>query len=258
MSRLVDIVDTTTRDGNQSLWSATGLITPDVLSIAPMMDRVGFHALDFTSSTHMAVSVRFHQEDPAATFDNPHGKIIINDGRNHLLMTQHRYDMITVDPAPPIWGVGMVNLHTQEFFELARDRLTDGGVMLMWALSNERDDFLRILAAYRRAFPYVTVFKGAYYTAFHLLGSTRPIHIDRRRAEAIFALPAVRADVNEIVTGQLTVQKILDLEVAGNVEVDEAIKGIDPLTDDHPTLEYRFLRGFTPRPFEFPSTHRRP
>jgi oxaloacetate decarboxylase alpha subunit len=64
MTELVDIVDTTTRDGNQSLWSATGLTTPDVLSIAPTMDRVGFHALDFTSSTHMGVSVRFHREDP--------------------------------------------------------------------------------------------------------------------------------------------------------------------------------------------------
>jgi oxaloacetate decarboxylase (Na+ extruding) subunit alpha len=61
---VVDFVDTTTRDGNQSLWSATGLTTPDVLAIAPAMDRVGFHALDFTSSTHMAVSVRFHREDP--------------------------------------------------------------------------------------------------------------------------------------------------------------------------------------------------
>jgi oxaloacetate decarboxylase alpha subunit len=61
---LVEIVDTTTRDGNQSLWSATGLTTPDVLDIAPAMDRVGFRALDFTSSTHMSVSVRFHNEDP--------------------------------------------------------------------------------------------------------------------------------------------------------------------------------------------------
>jgi oxaloacetate decarboxylase alpha subunit len=60
----VEIVDTTIRDGNQSLWSATGLTTPDVLAIAPTMDRVGFRALDFTSSTHMAVSVRFHREDP--------------------------------------------------------------------------------------------------------------------------------------------------------------------------------------------------
>jgi oxaloacetate decarboxylase alpha subunit len=62
--RTIGFVDTTTRDGNQSLWSATGLTTPDVLSIAPTLDRVGYHALDFTSSTHMAVSVRFHREDP--------------------------------------------------------------------------------------------------------------------------------------------------------------------------------------------------
>ena len=61
---LVEIVDTTTRDGNQSLWGATGLTTRDVLAIAPTMDRVGFHAVDFTSSTHMAVAVRFHHEDP--------------------------------------------------------------------------------------------------------------------------------------------------------------------------------------------------
>jgi oxaloacetate decarboxylase (Na+ extruding) subunit alpha len=64
VSRLVNFIDTTTRDGNQSLWSATGLRTPDVLAIAPTMDRVGYHGLDFTSSTHMAVSVRFHREDP--------------------------------------------------------------------------------------------------------------------------------------------------------------------------------------------------
>jgi oxaloacetate decarboxylase (Na+ extruding) subunit alpha len=64
MSSLVDIVDTTTRDGQQSLWGAMGMTAPDVLAIAPTIDRVGFHAVDFTSSTHMAVSVRFFREDP--------------------------------------------------------------------------------------------------------------------------------------------------------------------------------------------------
>jgi oxaloacetate decarboxylase (Na+ extruding) subunit alpha len=61
---VIGFIDTSTRDGNQSLWSATGLRTPDVLGVAPALDRVGYHALDFTSSTHMAVSVRFHREDP--------------------------------------------------------------------------------------------------------------------------------------------------------------------------------------------------
>ena len=64
MSGVVEIVDTTTRDGNQSLWSATGLTTSDIVAIAPTLDRVGFAAVDFTSSTHMAVAVRFHREDP--------------------------------------------------------------------------------------------------------------------------------------------------------------------------------------------------
>jgi oxaloacetate decarboxylase (Na+ extruding) subunit alpha len=61
---MIEFVDTTLRDGNQSLWSLTGLTTPDVLGVAPALDRVGYHALDFTSSTALAVSVRFHKEDP--------------------------------------------------------------------------------------------------------------------------------------------------------------------------------------------------
>ena len=49
----VEIVDTTTRDGNQSLWGATGLTGRETLAIAPVMERVAFHALDFTSITFM-------------------------------------------------------------------------------------------------------------------------------------------------------------------------------------------------------------
>ncbi|MGE4124882.1 MAG: hypothetical protein AB7E59_06445 [Pusillimonas sp.] len=60
----VQFIDTTLRDGNQSLWGATGLTTAMMLEIAPVLDQVGYHALDFSTSTHMAVTVRFHKEDP--------------------------------------------------------------------------------------------------------------------------------------------------------------------------------------------------
>jgi oxaloacetate decarboxylase (Na+ extruding) subunit alpha len=60
----IQLVDTSLRDGNQSLWGATGLTTARILQIVPIMDRVGFRALDFTSSTHMGISVRTHREDP--------------------------------------------------------------------------------------------------------------------------------------------------------------------------------------------------
>lgn len=57
-------VDVTTRDGNQSLWDATGIRTGMILSITPVMDKVGFRAIDFTSSINMGVSVHWHKENP--------------------------------------------------------------------------------------------------------------------------------------------------------------------------------------------------
>ncbi len=60
----IKLVDVSIRDGNQSLWGATGLNTAQILQIAPAMERVGFHACDFTSSTTMAVAIRYFQNNP--------------------------------------------------------------------------------------------------------------------------------------------------------------------------------------------------
>lgn len=60
----LQLVDVSFRDGNQSLWGATGFTTAQVLAVAPLLDRVGFRALDFTSSTAMGVAVRVQRENP--------------------------------------------------------------------------------------------------------------------------------------------------------------------------------------------------
>lgn len=60
----IKLVDVSIRDGNQSLWGATGLNTAQILQIAAAMDRVGFHACDFTSSTTMAVAIRYFRNNP--------------------------------------------------------------------------------------------------------------------------------------------------------------------------------------------------
>lgn len=62
----IRLVDVSVRDGNQSIWGATGLNASQILQIAPIMDRVGYQAIDFTSSTHMGVCVRVHKENPWA------------------------------------------------------------------------------------------------------------------------------------------------------------------------------------------------
>lgn len=60
----IQLVDVSIRDGNQSTWGATGLNTPQCLQIAPVINRVGFRAIDFAASTHMGVAVKYYREDP--------------------------------------------------------------------------------------------------------------------------------------------------------------------------------------------------
>src|SRR5215475_5227193 len=85
----IQLVDVSIRDGNQSLWGATGLSTPQVLQIAPVLNRVGFRALDFTSSTAMGVSVRTFRENPWERIRLTHAAM--PDTRLQLIGTGFRF-----------------------------------------------------------------------------------------------------------------------------------------------------------------------
>ena len=59
----IHFVDTTLRDGQQSLW-ALGMRTGAMLSIAEQMDRVGFESLEFFVSIMIKKYVRELKENP--------------------------------------------------------------------------------------------------------------------------------------------------------------------------------------------------
>ena len=58
----IRIVDSSARDGIQSLW-AVRLTGPELLSIAPVMDRVGFEGIEFGGPTIWQYFARFLKED---------------------------------------------------------------------------------------------------------------------------------------------------------------------------------------------------
>jgi oxaloacetate decarboxylase alpha subunit len=59
----ITFVDTTLRDAHQSLWNGQ-MTTAMMLPIAPVMDQVGFEALDFMALISMDWSIRNQQENP--------------------------------------------------------------------------------------------------------------------------------------------------------------------------------------------------
>ncbi len=85
----------------------------------------------------------------------------VDDGRFFLLTTAKRYDLITSEPPPPKHA-GVVNLYTQEFFELVRNRLAEGGINTHWlpAHALTYDDTRAIVRAYCEAFHDCTLWKG--------------------------------------------------------------------------------------------------
>jgi spermidine synthase len=201
---------------------------------------------------------RIHQPDPARTFEDPRGRIHINDGRNFLQVTRQRYDMITVDPAPPIYSLGQGNIQSREFYQLISDRLTDAGVAEAWMVANSGGDFVRTLAAFRAVFPHVAVFRGMKYPAYHVLGSRSPIRFSEARIQRLVAEPRVLADLSERGASFFTPQLLRSLWVTDETGVDEVIRGVEPLTDDRPVLEYRTLRGLRTELYRFPESAVRP
>ena len=64
----VKIVDTSLRDGHQSL-IATRLSTADILPIAEILDKAGYHALEVWGGATFDACLRFLNEDPWERLD---------------------------------------------------------------------------------------------------------------------------------------------------------------------------------------------
>ena len=59
----IRFVDTTIRDGHQSLW-AENMTTGMMLPVAKRLDDAGFEAIELLSSSHMKKCVKELKEDP--------------------------------------------------------------------------------------------------------------------------------------------------------------------------------------------------
>jgi spermidine synthase len=166
--------------------------------------------------------------------------LVVNDGRNHLLVTTNRYDVITSDPFEPVVA-GAASLYTVDHFRLTRSRLAAGGVMAQFLPLYEmsRADFQMILRSFLRVFPRSCLFFTGCDTI--LLGLTDGAKFHLPTAAEKFSLPAVRASLAEI--GIDRPERLLDMLVMdiepGQTVVDDGLV----ITDNQPTIEFTAPRS---------------
>jgi spermidine synthase len=91
--------------------------------------------------------------------EDPRLKVIVQDGRNHLALTNETYDVIVSEPSNP-WMAGLANLYSREFFENVKERLAGNGIFVQWIHSYEMDwpTFALVGRTFASVFPQSVLF----------------------------------------------------------------------------------------------------
>src|SRR6185503_12655890 len=110
-------------------------------------------------SPEVAVAARLFSRFNRGALDDPRLTLRVADGRNHLLRTDRRYDVIISEPSNP-WMAGVSSLFTRDFFLLARSRLAAGGVFCQWThvYNMHSRDLRSVVAGFTDAFPSSALF----------------------------------------------------------------------------------------------------
>lgn len=171
----------------------------------------------------------------------PNVNVRIDDGRNHLWLTEERYDIVTADTIQPIHA-GAGNLYSREYFELSKRVLRDGGVTVQWIGHREDQHYRLIMRTFLAAYPNATLWADGGI----MIGSVEPLALDRQVFERRFPTPEARAPLEA--AGLASFDALLARFTAGPDEMRRFVGDGPLLTDDRPLLEYhRSLRNSGPQ-----------
>jgi spermidine synthase len=206
-------------------------VTADALLHGPNVKRVDvvdiskevFHLADFYSGTNYSNPLR-----------DPRVHAIVQDGRFFLQASPQQYDIITGEPPPPKVA-GSVNLYTQEFFSLMKNRLKEGGIATFWLPINQVkvDEAKAILRAFHNAFPNALVWASAdqQWIMMGIKGPGRRLSEEELRR--LWSEPAAAGQELRRV-GVEVPQQLAALFLMDGDEIDRITREVAPLTDNYP------------------------
>lgn len=190
----------------------------------------------------------FFHSDASQVLSSPLAHVVVDDGRRYLERTTRQYDVITIDPPPPVEAAGSSLLYSEDFYSVVRERLRPGGILQQWLPSGDREDLAAVALALRRSFPHVRVFTYAgnakQNPGFHFLASDQPI--PRRSADELARRLPAAAAADLVEWGPETAAQDQFGVLLFEMPIDQfiALSPTTPaLSDDRPINEYYLLRS---------------
>jgi spermidine synthase len=173
---------------------------------------------------------------------DPRLRVVVGDGRNHLLLTDRRYDVLISEPSNP-WMAGVSALFTRDFFALARARLAEGGLFCQWAhiYNMAPADLLTVVASFTDVFPKAALFLLNEGDVLLLGGRGELPRPDAALLAARMSAPSVREDLAGVHVK--SVFGLASLFALGPPDLAAWAGGAARHTDDRPVLEFRAPRS---------------
>lgn len=215
-------------------------VTAGAVSIDPRVETETI--VEIEPIVPSAVLAHFGDHNEGVLLD-PKVRVVIDDGRHHLLSAGETYDAITSDPLDP-WVRGAAALYTREFFELVKSRLRPGGVFTLFVqLYQTSDAAVRSqLATFFEVFPHGLVIGntlGGLGYDLVLLGQPGPTVIDVDAIARRLELPefeSVRASLAAVGIG--TVPELFASCVGDADGLRDFLSGAEFTTDRNLRLQY--------------------
>ena len=168
---------------------------------------------------------------------DPRLRMINDDGRNFLALSDETYDLITSEPPPPMAG-GVYRLYSREYYEQVLTHLSPDGFMSQWLpIGQLPNDAIELVArTFVAVFPYSLLFEGAGHHLI-LLGSRSPVRFERL-SERFYQSDRVRADLLRI--GLSTPAALVDRVIRNDAELRSRLGPGRVLSDQRNDLEHLF------------------
>jgi spermidine synthase len=189
--------------------------------------------------------VTFFHPNAAPLMASPLSHVVIDDGRFYLERSSEQYDVITIDPPPPVEAAGSSLLYSTEFYRIVKGHLRPDGILQQWYPGGSVAVTSSVARALQESFPYVRAFNSVEGWGIHFLASMSPIPSLSASQLAERLPPDAARNLMEwgpaASTPQEQFQIVLshELSMAGVIAEDPHVL---TLQDDHPVNEYFILQ----------------
>ncbi len=187
-------------------------------------------------STAVVEASHFFDEENYDILADPRVSLIVEDGRNHLALTNHRYDVIISEPSNP-WIAGIGDLFTSEFYQTCQARLNPGGIVCCWLNSYNLDEeaFRNIVHTFHTVLGHMTIWQSLPQD-YLLIGSRERLEVSYRTLVEKLDDAAIRGDLARI--GIEDPADLLSRVVMTEQGIAGFVQGSRLHTDDNALLEF--------------------